>query len=199
MRVASDQRWPDLKMALATAIEGLVVDGGGRPVPGAEVFVLEEGRPYAWDGPVAVAGAEGTFRLEGLVPDGAVSVLARTAAAATGVPVDVRPAERENRVRLVVEPARVSHLRGTVTDRSGRPVTGAMVSLHWTSDRFGGWAFLETMATDASGRFVTGALWPGYRYSLRAASNELGESAPRDVTAQPGREHDLGTVELVDP
>jgi hypothetical protein len=77
MMVASDQRWPDLKMARAAAIEGLVVDGGGRPVPRADVFVFDEGRPYSWDGPAAVVGAEGIFRLEGLVPDGAVSVLAQ--------------------------------------------------------------------------------------------------------------------------
>jgi hypothetical protein len=46
---------------------------------------------------------------------------------------------------------------------------------------------------------VTGALWPGYRYGLRAASDELGESALREVTAQSGQEHDLGAVELADP
>ncbi len=198
MMVASDQRWPDLKMARAAAVDGLVIDGGGRPVPRADVFVFEEGRPYPWDGPAAVTGAEGTFRLEGLVPDGAVSVLARTTAAATAVPVDVPPAGQKDRVRLVVEPGRVSHIRGTVTDQSGRPVTGAMVWLHWTSDRFGGWASLEKMSTDASGRFVTCALWPGYRYRVCAESDELGESAPREVIAQPGGEHDLGTVDLVD-
>jgi hypothetical protein len=199
MRVASDQRWPDLKMARAAAIEGLVVDGGGCPVPGADVFVLEEGRPHPWDRPAAVSGAEGTFRLDGLVPDGAVSVLARTTAAATGLPADVRPARQKDRLRLVVDPARVAHVRGTVQDPSGRPVPGATVWLHWTSDRFGGWAFLQKLVTDASGRFLTGALWSDYRYRLHAASDELGESKPREVTAQPGREHDIGTLEPVDP
>jgi hypothetical protein len=199
MMVASDERWPDLKMARAAAIEGLVVDGGGRPVPLADVFVFEEGRPYSWDGPAAVAGAEGVFRLEGLVPDVAVSVLASTTAAATAVPVDVRPAGQKDRVRLVVEPGRVSHIRGTVTDQAGRPVTGAMVWLYWTSDRFGGWVSLEKMSTDASGRFVTRALWPGYRFGVHAESAELGESAPREVTAEPGGQHDLGRVVLIDP
>lgn len=42
------------------------------------------------------------------------------------------------------------------------------------------------------------ALWPGYRYRVCAESDELGESAPREVIAQPGGEHDLGTVDLVD-
>jgi protocatechuate 3,4-dioxygenase beta subunit len=199
MMVASDQRWPDLKMARAAAVEGLVIDGGGRPVPQADVFVFEEGRPSSWDAPAAVTGAEGTFRLEGLVPDGAVSVLARTTAAATAVPVAVQPAKQKDPVRLVVEPGRVSHIRGTVTDKSGTPVTGAMVWLNWTSDRFGGWALLEKMSTDGSGRFVTRALWPGYRYRVQARSDELGESAVREVIAQPGGEHDLGTINLVDP
>ena len=170
------------------------------PSPCADVFVFEEGRPYSSDGPAAVAGAEGIFRLEGLVPDGAVSVLARTTAAVTAVPVDVRPAGQKDRVRLVVEPGRVSHIRGTVTDQAGRPVTGAMVWLYWTSDRFGRWASLEKMSTDASGRFVTTRALA--RLSLpcvRAGSDELGESAPREVIAQPGRKHDLGRVVLVDP
>jgi protocatechuate 3,4-dioxygenase beta subunit len=199
MMVATDQRWPDLKMARAAAVEGLVIDSGGRPVPRADVFVFEEGRPSSWDGPAAVTGAEGSFRLEGLVPDGAVSVLARTTAAATAVPVAVQPAEQKDPVRLVVEPGRVSHIRGTVTDQAGTPVMGAMVGLYWTSDRFGGWASLEKMSTDGSGRFVTRALWPGYRYRVRAASDELGESAPREVIAQPGGEHDLGRFDLIDP
>ena len=96
-----------------------------------------------------------------------MSVLARTTAAATAVPIDIRPAGLKGRVRLVLEPGRFSHIRGTVADQSGRPVTGAMVRLDWTNDRFGGWASLEKMSTNASGRFVTRRSGPAIATVLR--------------------------------
>jgi hypothetical protein len=197
--VEADRRWPDLKMARAAAVEGIVVDRGGRPVPGAEVYVLDLEGGYSWTyNPAAVSGACGAFRLEGLYPDAVVPVLARTTAAATDGAVLVRPAGQEGRVKLVLDPSRVFRIKGGVKDRTGGPVAGAMVWLSWGSDSFSGSIPLKRLTTDSSGRFSTGALWPGYRYRLTVVAEGVGSVQTPEAVGQPGREHDLGVMELVE-
>jgi hypothetical protein len=200
MWVEADRRWPDLKMARAAAVKGIVVNHGGRPVPGAQVFVLDPGRGSSLHGgPAAVAGTDGAFRIDGLVPDAAVSILARTSEVATDGGVLVRPAEQKGRVTLVLEPSRLFRIGGTVKDRSGKPVAGARVSLFWRRDSSEGARELETFRTDASGRFATGALWPGYRYKVLVVAEGVGQASSPEVTGQPGQEHDFGAIELVEP
>ena len=132
MRVDADKKWPDLKLTRAVVLDGFAVDRAGRPVAGASVFLITpDNLQYGLSGPRTLTKRDGTFRLEQLVPDDTVSVLARTKTATTGVPVAVRPGEQRGRLRLTLEPGWTYHIRGSVTTRAGEPIEGAKVSIWW--------------------------------------------------------------------
>ena len=68
--VAADRDWPDLKLARAVTIEGVVLDAGGKPVEGAEIHVVKpDPMGFAGSGAAMRTGPVGSFRLEQLDPD----------------------------------------------------------------------------------------------------------------------------------
>jgi protocatechuate 3,4-dioxygenase beta subunit len=138
----------DLRLVLAprTSVTIEVVDGAGRPVPGARVGArnLEDRHDGVWRD----TGVDGLARLTGLDPDAnlelAVSVDGRDDLAAW-VESPWRPRDQ----RVVLSPPRA--LRGVVLAPDGKPVPGATVrwegpGVHWRS----------STKTDGSGRFVFG-------------------------------------------
>ena len=44
LEVGADRRWPDLKLARAATLDGIVVDDNERPVVGAELYVVATDR-----------------------------------------------------------------------------------------------------------------------------------------------------------
>lgn len=113
------------------AVTGIVVDTGGRPVEGAEVFVSEatgdimvRGRPDS--SPAAVTGQDGFFRVEDRRAGETVNVdVHRSGFASAGAPGVVAPTEEP--VRIVLKPS--STLEGRTVDEDGKPVAGARVSV----------------------------------------------------------------------
>ncbi len=121
------------------AIAGSVVDGAGRPVPGATVTAFADSEwllrspfePHAFESLVfeATTDERGLFRIEGTLA-GWHDVRIAAAGFAHAEPEDilaspVNPRERE--IRL--EPER--RLSGTVVDADGVPVDGAIVEARW--------------------------------------------------------------------
>ena len=205
MRVDADQEWPDLKMARAAVVDGIAIDGAGRPVPGAKVFLItRDNLAYGLSGPTTVSRSDGTFRLEQLYPDDTVSVLARTTVSAAGGPVTVRPGKQQGRLSLTMDATLAYHIRGTVTDQAGEPIEGARVLLWWArypatqGQRRGVSGGLEDYTTDVSGRFVSGALWPGERYKVTVDAEGYGRAESPEVTGHARDERDFGRIMLVD-
>ena len=206
LNVGGDQKWPDLKLARSLTVDGIAVDGQGRPVPGANVFVISpHDLPQALKGPTTVTQPDGTFRLEQLIPDDNITVLSRTDTAATNPDVSIRPREQRGRLTLTIEPARSWRIRGMVTNRVGGPIEGAKVSLWWGRYPAFNWGqpsgargTLDVYTTDASGRFVTRALWTGERFKVTVEAEGYGKAETPEGTGRAGEERDLGRIVLED-
>ncbi|HKA87287.1 MAG TPA: carboxypeptidase-like regulatory domain-containing protein [Haliangiales bacterium] len=113
--------------ALAASVAGKVTDGAGAPLAGAVVrFAPREQRPGAAAPAIARGGADGTFRIADLPPG-----RWRASATAPGyVPGHIDSVElvagREASVAFRLE-AGGRMVTGTVTDRSGGPIAGALI------------------------------------------------------------------------
>jgi protocatechuate 3,4-dioxygenase beta subunit len=141
---------PRLELGSGLTVEGRVLDSAGRGVVGAQLRV--DGWPFG------SSGAGGAFVLRH-VPSGWTTLVARSA----GAYGSTRPRPGALVVRVVPQP----RLDGVVRERqSSRPLAGAAVTLHSTTD---GTAFAAT--TDVAGRFrieapegryYAGVTRPGY-------------------------------------
>jgi erythromycin esterase len=134
------------------AIEGTVSGADGRPASGAIVGVEPLGNAtYPLPAPkVAVAGADGHYRLELGAGSYALTATSRAGGRAYEPKVDVS-ANGPARADLTLG-GDASVLRGTVRDRHGAPVAGAVVECaRVISDDTG---ILFFTITDASGAFV---------------------------------------------
>jgi hypothetical protein len=102
------------------SLAGVVVTKDGSPAAGSKVSELTRGA-------VAFARADGTFQLTGLAP-GKLSIQARQDELASDVAaVDLAAERPADPVRLVVKAQEPLQVTTTVLDRSGLPVSGAMV------------------------------------------------------------------------
>jgi hypothetical protein len=202
--VKADQAWPDIKLTSAVAFDGVVVDAAGRPVPSAEVYYLftRKGRGARQE-PVRTA-LDGTFRLDGLDPDGKVSFWARAGDATTDGAVVAKP--REGKVTLKLDPKFTVRLRGQANDGNSRRIAGAEVRLRWMR-----WVapedgkpltmatttVLATGTTSKDGWFVFRGLWPGATYSamVEARGHDKGESS--EVIGKVGETQSIGKIVLL--
>jgi protocatechuate 3,4-dioxygenase beta subunit len=132
---------------LESEIAGRVLDAGGRPVEGIEV----EARPmtfpgsgFAFDVPprVSPSGATGEFRITGLAPVEHVLTTRETSTHLSARNTAV--AGSSGLVDLVLTDRRALLVLGTVSDRKGKPVKGAVVSVA---------ALSGSTTTDEKGRF----------------------------------------------
>jgi hypothetical protein len=204
LEVVADRTWPDLKLSRATVIDGVVLDGGGQPVPGAEVFV--EVLYVGGGGSDEIrTGSDGSFRLVGLSPNDLLALRARAGGATTDGAIALRARDQIGKLALTVDPKFTFRLRGTVADDAGRPIAEARLRLFWRRRHpdpkmppgTGGGRVLEGYAPDAAGRFESGPLWPGdaYHFSVSAKGYTRFETPP--VMGQPGMMRGIGTIKLV--
>jgi protocatechuate 3,4-dioxygenase beta subunit len=142
--------------ARSEAIRGVVVDGEGRPVAGAEVAAARDGERSPAR---ATSDAAGTFTITAAAlpaEDEGYLVGARASGYAPALVGGVRPGDRSLRIVL----RRGMTLRGTVMDPAGAPCPGARVRL---TLRFPGLkkplGGFEAMA-DEDGRYLFHGLTP---------------------------------------
>lgn len=156
------------------AVRGIVVDGEGNPVAGAEVASAADGQRVPAR---AVTGADGRFALAADPGDHLVGV--RAAGMASVLVGGVRPGTGD--LRIVLRPG--VRLRGTVREGSGAPCGGARVR---ASLRFPGvvkdLGGFETRA-DESGRYAFESL-PPVEGAVQATFHEASsEAVPFDLRA----------------
>lgn len=203
--VAADRDWPEIQLPRAMALEGVVVDGAGKPVEGAEVQVVKPDLMGTVSSRgVTLTAKDGSFRLEQLDPDDTLPVRARTKDAATDGAVVIRPGTVTGKLTLTVDPKNASRVRGIVADQSGKPIPRASIKVWWNRNyvsektRLSGvGSVLEADTTDAQGRFASSALWPGDHYKVAVAAEGFGSAESPQVAGRAGEDHDLGTIRLV--
>jgi hypothetical protein len=208
LEVQADRIWPDLKLTRAMELDGLVVDAAGRPVVGAEVFVVAPDPTgfFAGDAGPTRTGPGGTFRLQQLDPDDTLPLRARTKEATTDGAIVIRPREVKGPLRLTIDPKFAFRVRGLVADRAGKRVAGAKVTLWWgrryvseklDSQGTGISSGLESYTTTEAGWFVFRDLWPGDQYKVTVEAPGHSKAETPEVTGKAGETHDYGRIALV--
>jgi hypothetical protein len=192
-----------LTMPDGTTIEGLVVDGHGAPVVGAEIMPMptqEEdmdlmafrNREGQGQEPVRT-GPDGRFRLEGLRAGSRYELVAvhpeYGMASAPGV-----KAPTEEPVRIEMKKMRI--FSGRVVGPEGEPVAGAELSWVQESRIGGGASFSASGAgfTDAEGRFQVPELSPGLGDLVARAPGYMEGRLPRTRLAT---ESDVSDLKIV--
>jgi protocatechuate 3,4-dioxygenase beta subunit len=155
------------------AVQGLVVDRQGHPVPGATITATWAVGQYP-DGPTrelqaqGVSDRKGLFRVEGVPAKVSLRLAARYRERATDQVEPVKP--EDGPFTLTLDDIHLISLNGRVVDAKGRPVSWATVSLESdrrTGVRPGGMGYEhevvlldedegETVRTNADGQFTTG-------------------------------------------
>jgi len=186
-------------------VEGYVVDPGGNPVPGAEVYATETAADpmsrilQSQEEPRTVlTGQDGFFRIEDRRAGESVTLGAsRTGyapAAATGVQV---PPEQP--VRLVLQPS--AAVEGRAVDPDGKPVAGVRIVVHPADPMaMGGGTRLFTTArirqtvSDETGFFRAEDVIPG-TIELQAMATGFQDTEIKNLEVRAGQE--LKGVEVV--
>ena len=175
---ADIRRGPTFALKPAAAIEGIVLDEAGRPVPGAEasldikasgerimIRIGRESLPTR-----AVTSSRGTFRLSPVDPSNNydLKISARGYARETQPVFGLEPGETRSGLRLVLNRGLIA--KGLVTDGGGKPIREAAVTLSPSKRAgagHGGMVVLDPSeqtpkgtktATDNDGRFSIGGL-----------------------------------------
>jgi protocatechuate 3,4-dioxygenase beta subunit len=172
----------ELVVPRAGRIEGIVVDAGGRGIPGAEVSWVEGGsRPFHFGGDDVVdTDGAGRFVIEEVTP-GSLQLQATSDVAAPSAPVAVEIEPGGFLANVELQLRRGGRITGQVVDARGTGVASHEVDL-WGSDGGGN---RETL-TDAEGRFAFENLGAGnYRVSSDPTPEEVAE-----VAAGPGQDVD---------
>ncbi len=205
--VQGDRTWPDLKLAPAGGLDGLVVDETGRPVAGAMVNFLAVDRPGFY--PLrhsTEAGPEGTFHLDRIDRDAPVSLWAGAGDAVTDGTITVRPNEVKGKVTLTVDPKHAFQIRGLASDATGKRIAGASVMLGWLrpnpdprlrrdGTRVGGLRTpLASAITGEDGWFVFRGLWPGLSYDITIEAKGYRKTVVPDLTGKAGETRDVGKI-----
>lgn len=201
--VTKDTTLPPLRLERAIPIEGLVVEGAGKPVVGAEVYASmvrnQSGAPvsvFAPDGGRQKTDSQGRFRVKGVPADAEVSIRVRSEAGVTDGPVSINP---KKPVRLVLSPQHAFALRGQVIGRSGKPIRWANVRLMFQgSDGQSRFLYpVETTSSDVKGVFTFRNLWPGDEYQALIEVDGYERVQTPLVAGEAGKEHDLGRISPV--
>jgi protocatechuate 3,4-dioxygenase beta subunit len=161
----------DVRLGPAAAIEGLVTDGRGAPLPGAQIS-LGFTAPGAPREPT-LSGPDGRFRLGGLAPGGRFDLFVYLPGHLPHQAPGVEAPSPEP-LRISLRPAR--SLTGRVVDSGGRPIPGVTLSVVETQElrmaggSHGGSSSRGVGQTDSEGRFVTRDLEPGtFHLTFQAA------------------------------
>lgn len=182
---------PSFALPPASAQAGVVVDGRGNPVPGAELAYEQHDfrRSGLPKGLPAVSGADGRFRLMVPTTSGAEIVVKHEEFSPTRVPLPPAAASAPRPdVRVVLKKG--AAVSGTVVDEQGQPLAGARVLMqidfsdHESVIRSSS-DFPETVA-GAGGRFSFEHLPPG-RYDLVARADGLAPGFRPGIEVREGR------------
>jgi protocatechuate 3,4-dioxygenase beta subunit len=189
---------PALALAPAAALQGLVVDTGGKPLAGVELRAASTARRASDVELRTRTRTPGAFRLSGLksgdsyrliaLHEGFVPFRLTVPAPAAGTP----PAP----LRIVLDRGRAA--AGRVVDGAGKPVAGAEVRLLPAASDDPRIARETTMRalTDAAGAFRIDRLSPG-AFDLRARAQGFAPTLVRRVSLPAGAAAaDLGTLVL---
>jgi protocatechuate 3,4-dioxygenase beta subunit len=160
-------------LAWGATLRGRVIDGAGKPVPGATVTALWKIPEGEYDSAQAWADRDGKFVLEGIDPRAELRLTAWDWDAGTCSPQTVRPGGAES-VTLTITPADTVAVSGRVLDAGGKPLAGAVVHLRSGLRSSRGLGMFERLValgerdkirTDSAGRFQTPRrLPPEYEY-----------------------------------
>jgi uncharacterized GH25 family protein len=173
----------DIHLEPGRTVRGRVVDQNGNGIAGAMVLIASSGAsPSGRDGLSATSDVNGTFVITAPA-DGPIDLTA----VADGFPpargVSVQP---EDGVDVVLHAPRPGHVRVTVVDSGGRPVTEAKVTCHAVPDFLGAGyaAYLEhTPSTGGDGVTTVTSLAPG-SYELNVSKGS--KNATQAVTLAEG-------------
>ncbi|MCY3964967.1 MAG: carboxypeptidase regulatory-like domain-containing protein [Acidobacteria bacterium] len=195
----------DIVLAPAALLGGQVVDGAGRPVAGAALWIEPTGRSGGWSiGPGAwraTSAADGSFFISGVASGHAYRLNAEAdgyapeAVAISAAP----PGTTREPVRVVLTRGRL--VRGVITDTHGAPIAGAEVALlPVAATGYGGYstniAARRTSTTDARGAFEFAGTPPG-RHELTASHPEHVSVQATAFEVPPGEgTKDVGTLTL---
>ncbi len=207
LEVTADRNWPDLKLARAMELDGIVVDPDGQPVVGAEVFVLAPDPMGLGTRDVPVrTGPGGTFHLDQLDPDDTMPLLARTRSATTNGAIVIRPREVKGKLTLTIDPKFAFRIRGLVTDRRGKRLEGARVTVSWSRRSLSERpdlrgvvtrSSLEAFTINQAGWFVFRDLWPGQEYRLTVEAKGHSKVEAGNFDGQAGQTFDFGKIALI--
>ncbi len=195
-QVLADRAWPDLIMAKAKDLDGVVVDEKGQPVAGAQVYLYRTSVAGLNDH--AETGPGGGFRFDQLDADETVSLWARTKIATTDGAVSIRPGTLQGKLTLTIDPSFACAIRGMATDTAGRRIEGARVRLWWGRGDAASQVsmILDSYETSKNGWFIFRGLWKGFRYSTEVEASGHNTAVAHTMLAEAGETRDVGKVVL---
>lgn len=181
-----------IALAKGAAISGRVVDEQGKPVAGARVVPTSASEPLPVVDPRrdgVLAGADGKFTIPA-VSSGTwrLSATAGDLAPATSEPIVVDGVNAQAGIEIKLTAGGV--VRGTVTDKAGKPVASADVRV--VSQGFVFWRARRQAFTDADGKFAITGL--ARRSVDVVAQHDAGASAIVAADLAAKREHEVALV-----
>ncbi len=185
-----------IELPRGSTVSGEVTDPGGAPIGGVWVQGRHaDSNQDPWPRNVLSAD-DGTYVLEGLLPDQPVVLTAKTADLVMEAPLTVESGSRD--VDIVIAPRSLARPSGRVVDETGRPFAGAEVRLFVRSrDDRGYVRVLEqrTIRTGADGEFEAPEpveIKHEFRAVARADGREVCTSSWHRLDGdRPGRLEDL--------
>ncbi len=195
-QVLADRAWPDLNMAKAKDVDGVVVDEKGQPVAGAQVYLYRTAVAGLNDH--AETGPGGAFRFDQLDADETVSLWARTRIATTDGAVSIRPGNLQGKLTLTIDPSFACAIRGMATDTAGGRIEGARVRLWWGRGDAASQipTILDSYVTSTNGWFIFRGLWKGFRYSAEVEASGHTTAVAHTMLAEARETRDVGKVVL---
>jgi beta-lactamase regulating signal transducer with metallopeptidase domain/uncharacterized GH25 family protein len=169
-------------------VEGIVLDGDGKPAPDVVVTAIESGM-VPFESVSRQTDARGRFRFDVLNPG--TELTARDRTRATAKPVHVDGGELDVKLRL--SSLATINIGGSVTDMAGKPIPGARVELSEWHGQFGSGSGAP-IRTGPDGRYLLKNLSTVTQYSVAAEADGYGEAQMKIPTD--GVKEDLPPLKL---
>jgi hypothetical protein len=187
-----------LLLAPGAALEGIVVDPGGKPVAAADVLVAEPGGRFPLPSlarqdapPAATTAQDGSFRIEDRRPGETLDLTVRRSgyapAAVPGVQVP-----SETPLRVVLVPAAV--VEGRTVDPDGKPVAGAFVLIEAAEEEVARIGAFRSATSADDGSFRIADVAPG-AFQITAEAGGYQKGRTNNLEVRSGQE--LKGVEVV--
>lgn len=199
VKAHDNNRVPDLKVGKGVQLPGIVVDPGGKPVPGAVVihYDYSESSHRSYSRRV-VCDQRGKFELPPYKPVQTRWLMAGKGDAVTPEPVTVKIKEGAPRVKLVLKEGAGAYIKGMVESSDGEPTRGAAVEVLERQERWGD-ARVGMVPTSDDGSFVFGPLLPQGLcvYKLKVSARGHADKQIEEHELKSGETWDVGTITLL--